>query len=97
MEADGGGDGGLLGAGGEAVGGVFDVAASDDGVGFVVEEERGADAEVAVRGVGVVGCFGGALLEGGDLGLSKWGTGWIGRRHVMRLMGAARGWQVVSS
>ena len=33
---DGGGDGGLLGAGGEAVGGVFYVAAGDDGVGGVL-------------------------------------------------------------
>jgi hypothetical protein len=85
VEADGGGDGGLFGADGEAVGGVFDVAAGDDGVGFVVEEERGADTEVAVRGVGVVGCFGGALLEGCDLGLRKWGAEWTRRRHVMRL------------
>src|SRR5580693_5690715 len=47
--ADGGGDGGLRGAGGEAVGGVFYVAAGDDGV--VVEEDSGAHAEVAVGGV----------------------------------------------
>ena len=30
VEADGGGDGGLFGADGEAVGGIFDVAAGDD-------------------------------------------------------------------
>jgi hypothetical protein len=92
VEADGGGDGGLLGADGEAVRGVFYVAAGDDGVGFVVEQERGADPEVAVGGVGVVGYFGGALLEIGDLGLSEWGlgelaAGWVGGRHVSEATG----------
>ena len=65
VEGDGGGDGGLLGAGGEAVGGVFDVAAGDDST--VCEQEGGADAEVAVGGVGVVGDGGGMLLQIGDL------------------------------
>ncbi len=65
VEGDGGGDGGLLGAGGEAVGGVFDVAAGYDGT--VREEEGGADAEVAVGGVGVVGHGDGVLLQTGDL------------------------------
>ena len=91
MEGDGGGDGGLLGAGGEAVGGVFDVAAGDDGA--VCEEEGGADAEVAVGGVGVVGDGDGALLEVCDLcGETSWNRAnpdsvvvW---RHVMlRLSG----------
>ena len=59
------GDGALLGAGGEAVGGVFYVAAGDDGA--VVEEESGAYAEVAVGGVGVVRDGGGLLLEVSDL------------------------------
>jgi len=65
VEADGGGDGGLFGAGGEAVGGVFYVAAGDDGA--VVEEDGGSDAEVAVGGVGVVRDGGGLLLEVSDL------------------------------
>ena len=65
VEADGGGDGRLLGAGGEAVGGVFDVAAGDDDA--VVEEDGGSDAEVAVRGVGVVRDGSGVLLEVSDL------------------------------
>jgi hypothetical protein len=69
VEGDGGGDGGLLGAGGEAVGGVFDVAAGDDVA--VVEEERGADAEVAVGGVGVVGDRDGALAKVFDLRWSE--------------------------
>ncbi len=46
VEGDSGGDGGLLGAGGEAVGGVLDIAAGDDVA--VLEEEGGAYAEVAV-------------------------------------------------
>jgi hypothetical protein len=87
VEADGGGDGGLLGADGEAVGGVFYVAAGDDGVGFVVEQERGAYAEVAVGGVGVVGYFGGALLESGDLGLGERAAGRVGGRHVSEATG----------
>jgi len=64
-EGDGGGDGGLLGAGGEAVGGVFDVAAGYDGT--VGEEERGTYTEVAVGGVGVMGDGGGLLQQVGDL------------------------------
>ena len=63
--ADGGGDGGLLGAGGEAVGGVFYVAAGDDSA--VVEEDGCAHAEVAVGGVGIVSYGGGVLLEISDL------------------------------
>ena len=65
---DGGGDGGLLGTGGEAVGGVFDVAAGDDVA--VFEEDGGSDAEVTVGGVGVVGCCDGALAEFVEL---RWG------------------------
>jgi hypothetical protein len=75
VEADGGGDGGLLGTDGEPVGGVFDVASGDDGVGLVVEQERGADAEVAVRSVGVVSDVDGTLLEVGNLRLCKRGGG----------------------
>lgn len=100
VEADGGGDGGLFGADGEAVGGVFDVAAGDDGVGGVVEQEGCADAEAAVGGVGVVGGFGGALLEVGDKGLGERGVGeaaggvcW--RHDVSEGTGWARGWQVL--
>ena len=75
MEADCSGDSSLFGADGEPVGGVFDVAAGDDGVGRVVEQERGSDAEVTVRGVGVVGNFSGAVLEVCDLGLCQRGWG----------------------
>ena len=80
VEGDGGGDGGLLGAGGEAVGGVFDVAAGDDGA--VCEQEGGADAEVAVGRVGVLGGGDGALLEVCDL---VWGEG-VGWRGVADMM-----------
>ena len=65
MHGDGAGDGGLLGAGGEAVGAVFDVAAGDDGA--VGEQERGADAEVRVGRVGVLRGGGGEGAEGGFL------------------------------
>jgi hypothetical protein len=75
VDADGSGDGGLFGADGEAIGGVFDVAAGDDGVGGVVKQEGCADAEAAVGGVGVVSGVGGALLEVGDLGLRELGLG----------------------
>ena len=75
MEADCSGDSSLFGADGEPVGGVFDVASGDDGVGLVVEQERGADAEVAVRSVGVVGDVDGTLLEVGNLRLCKRGGG----------------------
>jgi hypothetical protein len=61
VKGDGRGDGGLLGAGGEAVGGVFYVATGNDVA--VVEEESGADAEVAVGGVGVIGDGEGSLAE----------------------------------
>jgi hypothetical protein len=64
---DGGGDRGLFGAGGKAVGGVFDVAAGDDFAGF--EEDCGADEEVAVGSVGVVGDPLGVAGEFGELGL----------------------------
>jgi len=53
VEGDGGGNGILLGAGGEAVGGVFDVAAGDRG--SVFEKNGGSYAEIAVGGVGVLG------------------------------------------
>jgi hypothetical protein len=62
---DGGGDGGLFGTGGEAVGGVFDVAAGDDVA--VFEEDCGSDAEVAVGSVGVVGGGCGSAVEVVDL------------------------------
>ena len=53
VKADGGGDSGLLRAYGEPVGGVFHVAAGDDST--VGEQDGGADAEVAIGGIGVVG------------------------------------------
>jgi hypothetical protein len=66
VQSDGGGDGVLFSAYGEAVGGVFYVAAGDDVA--VGEEDCGADAEVAVRCIGVVGGGDGSLLEVGGLG-----------------------------
>jgi hypothetical protein len=91
VEGDGGGDGGLFGTDGEAVGGVFDVAASDDGA--VGEQERCPDAEVAVGGIGVTGDRSGAMVEVGNL----LGRGSGGRGHDgVRLSGAGgdgkRGW-----
>jgi hypothetical protein len=59
---DGARDGGLLGAAGEAEGGVFDVAAGDGFAGF--EQEGCADAEVRVGRVGVRGDGGGEVAEG---------------------------------
>ena len=64
VEADGAGDGGLFCANGEAVGGVFDIAAGDDST--VDEQGSGADAEVAVGGVGVMSDGDGALLQVGS-------------------------------
>ena len=55
----------MLGACGEAVGCVFHIAAGDDGA--VVEEERRADTEVAVRSIGVVGYGNCLLMEVRDL------------------------------
>lgn len=78
VEGYGGGDGILLGTGGEAIGGVFDVAAGNDGA--VVKEDGRADVEVAIRGVGVAGGGEGTLLEVGDLAGGK-GTGVGCKRH----------------
>ena len=58
------GYGGLFGAGGKAEGGVFHVAAGDDGVGLG-EEEGGANAEAAVGGVGVLSHSVGGFKERG--------------------------------
>ena len=94
VETDGGGDGGLLGAGGEAVGGVFYVAAGDDGA--VVEEDGGSDAEVAVRGIGVVCNGGGLLLEVSDL---RWReiAGMVFGRHEFEAIGCVEGYQVAEA
>ncbi len=51
--SDGGGDCSLLGAGGEAEAGIFDIAAGDDFAGF--EQDGGSDVEVAVGSIGAVG------------------------------------------
>jgi hypothetical protein len=61
VEADGGSDSDLLGTDGESVGGVFDVAASDDGA--VGEQDSRADAKIAVGCIGVMGDCDGALLQ----------------------------------
>ena len=74
VEGDGGGDGGLLGAAGEAVGGVFDVGSGDDGPVLplvCLEQDGRADAEAAVGRVGVAGGLGGALVEGGEFGFGE--------------------------
>ena len=64
---DGAGDRGLFGAGGEAIGGVFDVAAGEDvGIG-AFEEEGGSDVEPGIGSVGVMGGLRGEGTEGRDL------------------------------
>jgi hypothetical protein len=63
---DGAGDGSLLGAGGEAVGAVFDVAAGDDDAAF--KQEGGTDAEVAVGSIGVFCSSGGERAQAGEVG-----------------------------
>jgi hypothetical protein len=60
MEAHGRGYSGLFGAGGETVGGIFDVAANHDGA--IGEQKSGADAEFAIGRIGVMGnCIGASL------------------------------------
>ena len=66
VQSDGGGDGVLFSAYGEAVGGVFYVAAGDDVA--VGEEDGRADTEVAVWGVGMLSSGDGLALEVGGLG-----------------------------
>ena len=70
MESHGGGDGVLLGADGETVGGVLYVAAGDDVA--VGEEDGSADAEVAVGGVGVARGGDSSLLEVDGQGRVEW-------------------------
>ncbi len=70
----------MFGTGGEAVGGVLYITAGDDGAFGGFEEEGCAYAEVAVGGVGVLGCGEGVLVELGDLA--------GGERHLkVRLLG----------
>ena len=69
IEGDGSGDGGLFGAGGKAIGGVLNIRAGHDPTGLErvrVEQDRRANAEVAVRRVGILRGFGGPLVESGD-------------------------------
>ena len=84
VEGDGGSDGGLLGASGESVGGVFNITADDDV--SVFEEECGADAEVAVGGVGVRGNSEGAMAEVFDL-RRRHGAGCVVLRHGCEAIG----------
>lgn len=91
MEGNGCRNGGLLGAGGKAVGGVLDVAAGDDVA--VVEEERCADAEVAVGGVGVIGDSNGSLAEVFDLREGETARGFVLRHGVEAIERVVR-WQV---
>lgn len=85
---DGAGDGRLLGAAGEAVGGVLNVAAGDDGT--AGEQQRGADAEVTVGRVRVLGHRGGELAEAIEFGEGEWG-GLVSRRHELTsVAGSAR-------
>jgi hypothetical protein len=91
VQADSGGDGGLFGADGEAVGGVFDVAAGDDST--VGEQDGCANPEVAVGSVGVMGDSDGALLQVRGLGRAERGglAGWMARRHdVSEAIGCRR-------
>jgi hypothetical protein len=76
MESHGGGDGVLLGADGETVGGVLYVASGDDVA--AGEKDGSADAEVAVRGVGIVCRGDGSLLDiGGQSRIERSGmAGW---------------------
>ena len=91
MEGDSGGDGGLLGAGGEAVGGVLYIAAGDDVA--VLEEEGGAYAEVAVGRVGVAGYGDCTLAEVFDLcGCDA--AGYFGLRHRVEAIECDCEWQV---
>ena len=75
----------LLGAAGEAEAGVFYVAAGDDLVGVrVSEQEGGADAEAAVRGVGVVSRGGGVGAQiGQQVGRDRRKTGIVLPGHVV--------------
>ena len=87
MLGDGAGDGSLLRAGGEAVRGVFDVAARD---GFASDQEQGrADAEAAVGGVGVVCGLLGKVVQGGDLGGGE--AAGVGFGHDRRVAGVGVG------
>ena len=73
----------LFGTGGEAVGGVLDVAAGDDGgwgCGEIDEQECCPNPKVTVGSVGVVGGSVSALLQQIDLGGGEWGE-WWGERH----------------
>lgn len=90
---DGGGDGVLLGAGGEAVGGVFDVAPGDDGT--VRKQDSGTDAEVAVGCVGVVRCCCCALLQVDDLMQCEGVCARIRRHDVSEAIQHVWGWQVL--
>src|ERR1019366_6153887 len=68
-EGDGSGDGSLFGARGEAVRGVLNIGTGTDLAGLArvrMQQNRRADAEMAVRRVGVASGFWGALGEGGD-------------------------------
>ena len=89
-----GGDGGLLGTGREAVGGVFYIAAGDDGA--VAEEDGGTYAEVAVGGVSVVCDGGGLLLEVSDLCWREV-AGIVFRRHEFEAIGCVEGYQVAEA
>jgi len=88
VEADGGGDGGLLGAGGEAIGGIFYIAAGDDAA--VVEEDGGAYAKVAVGSVSVVRNGDRLLLKVSDL---RWRevAGMFFGRHEFEAIGCVEG------
>jgi hypothetical protein len=94
VQADGGGDGRLFGADGEAEGGVFYVATGDNST--VGEQDGGADPEVAVGRVGMVGDGDGSLLQ--VCGLGRVWQSWriVVRRHdVSEAIGCGGRWQVV--
>lgn len=86
---DGACDGGLLCAGGEAVAGVFDVAAGDDV--SVVQQKRCANVEVAVGCVGVFCGVGGLFAQAADAAFVEV-CGFVFQRHrLLRLNPCAKG------
>ena len=67
-QGDGGSDGGLLGAGGEAIGCILDIAAGNDGT--IFKKKSCANPEVAVGGICVL-C--GSRGAGAEIFYLRWG------------------------
>jgi len=86
VPADRGDDGGLLGAGGQPIGCIFDVAAGDDLA--VGEQQRRTHAKAAVGRVGVLGDLRSALAKIGDLFCGQAAGMDVFRHDEWRLPGA---------